>query len=78
MWKHRLHVCFHRIVGGSIAMVGLLNELKQIDLSQLPLVGAHSGAIVAGLGLIIVALEFLPILGSLLDGAEDHEEEDHK
>lgn len=59
-------------------MVGLLNELKQIDLSQLPLVGAHSGAIVAGLGLIIVALEFLPILGSLLDGAEDHEEEDHK
>jgi hypothetical protein len=58
-------------------MVGLLNELKQIDLTTLPFVGTHAGLVTALIGLTIVGLEFLPILGQLMDGGEEHEE-DHR
>jgi hypothetical protein len=70
MWKHRLHKGFHRIVGGSVAMAGLLGELRQIDLSQISFLRDNADFIIAVSGLIIIALEFLPILGGLLDGED--------
>lgn len=51
-------------------MVGLLTQLKEIDLSAI--VGAdHTGEAVAAIGLLIVLFEFLPILGQWIDGGSD-------
>lgn len=80
MWKRRLHAGFHRIVGGSAVLVGLLTQLKEIDLSQL--VGeAHAGQVVAAVGLGVIGLEFLPMIGQMIDGDDgkdhDHADGDH-
>lgn len=66
MWRSRLHKLAHRVIGGSVVMVGLLQQLKEVDLS--PLLGEHTAAFVAGVGLVIVLLEFMPVLGGMIDG----------
>jgi hypothetical protein len=66
MWKQRLHKCFHRVVGGSLALVGILNELKAVDLT--PLLHDHTALALSLMGVAVAALEFLPLLGSWLDG----------
>jgi hypothetical protein len=77
MWKHRLHKGFHRIVGGSVALAGLLSELRQIDLSQISFLRDNADFIIAVSGLVIIALEFLPILGDLLDSGDCEDARDN-
>lgn len=70
MWHDRFHKYLHRVIGVTVALVGLLQQLQAIDLSKL--IGEqHAGEAVAIIGLVIVLLEFLPILGKLLDDHKD-------
>lgn len=68
MWKQRIHKLFHRLCGGAVVAVGLLQELRAVDLT--PILREHTSLVVSILGAVIVVLEFLPLVGNWIDGED--------
>jgi len=64
--KNRLHKIVHRVAGSTVALVGILTTFQAVNLE--PLLGPHAAAkALTGAGLLICALELLPIVDGWLE-----------
>lgn len=59
-WPQRLRHWGHRLTGGSLVLVGSLQELKTVDFTTL--FPGEAGKIAAILGMVIVAFEVLGMI----------------
>lgn len=59
-WPQRLRHWGHRLTGGSLVLVGSLQELKAVDLTTV--FPGEAGKIVAILGMLIVAFEIVGMI----------------